>query len=438
MSNGRPVKLGAAVVAAALALAVTGCASSQPKPEDDSNVTINVALFGSAPPEAALADFTKETGIKVNWTTIDWPSLQTKISTSATANSYFADVTDVDWSRVGQLEKLDWFYPIGDYLDTDSMKADMPQLNTFTVDGKVMGIPYDASFMVTTVNPKMLEAADANPAPTTIDEYTAALQKVKASGVAEYPLGIAFAALEGLSTQWYQTTAAFGGSVLDSKGAPTFTDPQSAGYKAATWMVDALESGLVAPGNINANPSEVQQNMMAKGQVASVFADYAGNVGTLYDVASSSSVVGDGIEYLPTPGVDGVGPNLSNPDALGIPRTAKYPEAAAKFIKWFTSAEVQATSAGLNGQEKAISGFFLPSSLSAIEQLIAKKALPGGEQLMSMLKSSQPVFPGGAPSWYSQFSNAVYTNLHSAAAGDQTVEAAMKAIASEADTLRKG
>jgi multiple sugar transport system substrate-binding protein len=136
--------------------------------------------------------------------------------------------------------------------------------------------------------------------------------------------------------------------------------------------------------------------------------------------------------------VDGVGPNLSNPDALGIPRTAKHPGAAAKFIKWFTSAKVQATSAGLGGQDKAISGFFLPSSLDAIQQLIAKDALPGGDQLVEMLKNSKSVFPGGAPSWYAQFSNAVYTQLHNAAAGDETVDAAMKSIAATAESLQKG
>ena len=37
-----------------------------------------------------------------------------------------------------------------------------------------------------------------------------------------------------------------------------------------------------------------------------------------------------------------------------------------------------------------------------------------------MLATSKPVFAGGAPPWYPQFSNAVYTNLHAAAAGSMT------------------
>ncbi len=47
------------------------------------------------------------------------------------------------------------------------------------------------------------------------------------------------------------------------------------------------------------------------------------------------------------------------------------------------------------------------------------------------------MFPDGAPVWYPQFSSAVYTNLHAAATGSMTVDAAIKAIAAAADALAK-
>jgi len=97
-------------------------------------------------------------------------------------------------------------------------------------------------------------------------------------------------------------------------------------------MTGALKTGLVPPGNINVSDSQGQQTLMAKGTVASTFSDYSGNVGSLYDLPASSSVVNQ-VTYLPTPGVSGVGPNLSNPDGIGIPRQAKYPAAAAKFTR---------------------------------------------------------------------------------------------------------
>lgn len=431
----------ATAVAALACLALLGAACSSggdAASNATTGVTINVTLAIPAPPKATLAAFTKATGITVNWTDIDWDSLQTKIAAASTAKTYFADATDVDWSRVGQLGRLGWFYPMENYLDTKSMTADMPQMSSFTNGGHVVGVPFDASFLVATVNQKMFTAAGITAMPTTMDQYTQDLRQIKSKGVVQYPLDIPFAAAEGLSTYWYQTTAAFGGTILDGQGHPQFSSPNSPGYQAAQWMIDALQQGLVPPGNINVTDSQGQQDLMAHGQVASVFGDYSGNVGSLYDVPSSSTVVNQ-VTYLTTPGVSGAAPNLSNPDGIGIPKTAKYPAAAAKFIQWFTSAANQADFAGLNGPAKALSSYEMPSRLTAVDQLNAKGNLIGGGQLGTMLKSSaRPVFPQGAPQWYPQFSNAVYTNLHAAATGSESVAAAMKAISDTANRLASG
>jgi ABC-type glycerol-3-phosphate transport system substrate-binding protein len=435
---------GAVLVAgvACLSLTVAGCSgtgssSGSAASTQTKGVTITVALAIEPPPRAALDAFTKSTGITVKWTNVDWDSLQTKISAAATAKTYFADATDVDWSRVGQLSKLDWFYPMEKYVDTKALAADMPQMNSFTSNSHVIGIPYDASFMVTTVNKQLFAKAGIATMPTTIGDYTKDLQQIKAKGLSQNPLSIPFAAAEGLSTYWYQTTAAFGGTILDGKGKPQFATPDSAGYKAAQWMTDGLKSGLVPPGNINVSDSQGQQTLMAKGTVASTFSDYSGNVGSLYDLPASSSVVNQ-VTYLPTPGANGVAANLSNPDGIGIPRQAKYPAAAAKFIEWFTSAQNQADFAGASGPDKVMPGFFIPSRLTGLSLLTSNGKLIEGAQLGNMLKTSKPVFPEGAPAWYPQFSHAVYTNLHAAATGSMSVADAIKAIADTANTLSNG
>lgn len=428
---------GAALLAgaASLAMLASGCSASAPAASNKTkDVTITVALFGAPPPKASLAAFTKDTGITVKWSTIDWDSLQTKIAAAATSNTYFADATDVDWSRVGQEGKLGWFLPMEKYIDEAAYKKDMPQLSSFTYDGHIVGVPFDSSYLVTTVNTELFEKAGITEMPTTIEQYTSDLHKIKDQGIADNPLNIPFAAAEGLSTYWYETTNAFGGSILDKDGKPQFSDSDSAGYKAAEWMVGALKDGLVPAGNINVSDSQGQQTLMAKGVVASTFADYSGNVGSLYDVPDTSSAVGK-IKYIPTPGVDGVAENMSNPDGIGIPKTAKYPAAAAKFIEWFTDADNQADFAGANGPDKVMPGYFLPSRLSGIEKLTESGVLKDGKQLSELLKTSKPVFPEGAPTWYPQFSNAVYTNLHAAATGSMSVKDAIKAISDTATKL---
>lgn len=423
----------------AIALLATGCSagggstSASGGSTATSGVTITVALpADTAPPAAALTAFTDQTGIKVDWVISDWDSLQTKISAAATANTYFADVTNVDWSRVGQLGKLKWFQPLEKYLDVNALKADMPQLGSFTLDGHLIGVPYDSSYMVTTANTELFAKAGITTMPTTMDEYTNDLKQIKSKGVVEFPLNIPFAAAEGLSTYWYETTNAFGGTVLDASGKPQFTDPSSPGYKAAQWMVDAIKGGLVPPGNINVNDGQGEQTLMAQGMAASTLSDYSGLINSLYNVTDSSKVAGK-IQYLPTPGVDGPAGNLSNPDGMGIPTQAKYPAAAAKFIEWFNSASTQEDFAGLNGQDKVWGSSFIPSRVSVVEKLAQAGSLADGEHLAAMLKTASPVFPEGAPTWYPTFSNAVYTNLHAAATGSMSVADAISAIAAVAN-----
>jgi len=422
----------------AVALLAAGCsagggsATASGASTDFSGVTITVALPADSPPAADLAVFTQQTGIKVNWATSDWDSLQTKISAAATANTYFADVTNVDWSRVGQLGKLGWFQPLEKYLDANSLKADMPQLGSFTLNGHIVGVPYDSSYMVTTVNTDLFAKAGITTMPTTLDEYTNDLKQIKAKGVVEYPLNIPFAAAEGLSTYWYETTGALGGTVLDASGKPQFTDPSSPGYKAAQWMVDAIKGGLVPPGNINVNDSQGEQTLMAQGLAASTLSDYSGLINSLYNVKDSSKVT-DKIQYLPTPGVTGPAGNLSNPDGMGIPKQAKNPAAAAKFIEWFNSASTQEDFSGLNGQDKVWGSSFIPSRISVVQKLAQAGSLADGTHLAAMLKTASPVFPQGAPTWYPTFSNAVYTNLHAAATGSMSVADAISAIAEVAN-----
>jgi len=147
-------------------------------------------------------------------------------------------------------------------------------------------------------------------------------------------------------------------------------------------------------------------------------------------VASESKVVGD-VKYIPTPGASGVGSNLGNPDGIGIPAEAKHVAAAVAFIRWMEEPANQAAFAGADGSADVIQTFPLPSNRGGLADLVKSNKVPGAATLASLLENhSRAIFPAGAPPWYSQFSNAVYTNIHSAASGSESVSAAISAIAS--------
>jgi multiple sugar transport system substrate-binding protein len=175
---------------------------------------------------------------------------------------------------------------------------------------------------------------------------------------------------------------------------------------------------------------------MAKNRVAAVLCDYSGSVGSIYNVASTSSVVNQ-TEYVSTPGASGAGLAVANPDGIGIPKSSRNVPAAVKFIKWFTSTQNQAIWAGLKGPKDVVSTFPLPARLSSFNLLIKAGNIGDASQLAAILRAhAQAPFPNGAPPWYVQFSAAVQTNIHEAAAGQQSVSQAVKSIAGTVSSLK--
>ncbi len=396
--------------------------------------TINVAIAYPAP-KADLAQFTKQTGIKVNWDYVQWDALQTKIAAAAEAHSYFADVADVDWSKVGEYYATKWFMPLNKYFPLSSVKSQFPQAPAFIRNGQLMGMPMDGSLLVTTINQKDLKAAGVTKDPTTLAQYESDLKAIAAKTAVKHPLDIPFAAAEGLSTYWYEMTAAFGGNVLSANYKPLFTSPSSPGYKAMTWMINAYKTGLVPKANLNKQDYQALEDDQAHGLTASAFSDYSGDLGTIYNVPSESKVVGQ-MKYIPTPGASGVGSNLGNPDGIGIPADAKNVAAAVTFMKWMEQPANQAAFAGANGAKDVIQTFPLPANRGGLADLVKSGKVPGAATLQSLIENhAKPIFPAGAPPWYSQFSNAVYTNIHAAAAGSESVSSAISSIASTVKSL---
>ena len=106
-----------------------------------------------------------------------------------------------------------------------------------------------------------------------------------------------------------------------------------------------------------------------------MFSDYSGDVGTIYNVASESKVVGE-MKYIPTPGASGVGSNLGNPDGIGIPAEAKHVAAAVAFMKWMEEPANQAAFAGADGPKDVIQTFPLPSNRGGLADLVKSKQGP--------------------------------------------------------------
>ena len=413
--------LALAALAGIVVLAATGsssAASKQPA-EDIRGQTINVLVPYKIPPDV-ISSFTKATGVKVNYVVTGWDATHSKLVVANTARTYIADVAEFDWSFTGQFAGAKWVEPLDNVLPKPLL-ADLASTDAaFKSGGKTYAACFSNDFRISIYNKKLFAKAGITKFPKTLTELGQAADKLKAAGV-QYPLSIPMAATEGGVTPWYLLTLANGGQLFDSSFKPLFQKPGSAGYKALQWEATAVKNGWVSPGAVSLNDAEAFDKFTA-GQTAIVLASSPGNLVTAND-KSQSSIAGQAAAAL-VPGVNGPGASFGLPEGLSIPVTAKHKAAAAAFIAWW---ERPANAIAIYKTQGS-----LPCGASVIKQLAANGQLSGGNVLARELKLVKPLFPQGAPVWYSQFSSDAQGLLNAAVKGQMSISDALSQLASKA------
>jgi multiple sugar transport system substrate-binding protein len=405
---------------AALALAVPALGDDA-KPLAGQSITV---LMPSPQGANIAADFEKETGIHVDLQTLSWDDIRPKLITALIAGTAPADVTEFDWSWTGQFSAADWYLPLNDVIDADTV-ADIGVASIFTVNGKLLGVPYTNDFRVMLVNKKHFTDAGISKMPTTLEELHAAAKQIKEKGIVEYPIGLPLSPTEGASTSWYLLTKAFGGELFDKDFNPLFTSPDSAGYKAMAFELQLLQEGLVDPASTGLRDAQINDTMFAKGLTSIMISGEPGRLGQMNDPAQSQ--VAGQVEAIVVPTASGTTRSYGLPEALAIPRVSQNQEAAIAFVKWFTSREFQMANYA-NG--------VLPTRTSALAALNEEGKLHSGEALVAQSKVVEPLFAQGTPTWYPQFSTAVNTAINGVAKGQITVDQAVKNIADATDMAK--
>lgn len=381
--------------------------------------TITVLMPSPQGPNIA-ADFEAETGIHVDLQTLSWDDIRPKLVTALVAGTAPADVTEFDWSWTGQFAAADWYLPLNDAIDAATIE-DIGVSKIFSVDGKLLGIPYTNDFRVMLINKKHFADAGIAETPKTLDALVAAAKQLKEKGISKYPVGLPLSATEGASTSWYLLTKAFGGELFDKDFNPLFTSPDSAGYKALAFELMLLKEGLVDPASTGLKDSQINESMFAQGLTSIMIAGEPGRLGQMND-PKQSKVAGQA-EAILVPTASGETRSFGLPEALGIPKVSKNQDAAIAFVKWFTSRQFQ---------KKNIENGFLPTRTTALAELNSEGKLNSGDALVDQSKTVEALFPQGTPPWYPQFSSGVNTAINSAAKGQLTVVEAMQSIADAA------
>ena len=375
-------------------------------------------------PEEMLTRFTDETGIDVQYNTSAWDGVASKLVVANQAGTYIADVTEFDWSFTGQFGGNGWVEPLQDVLDPKLLDDLGNTKASFTSDGNLYAACYSNDFRISLFNSALFKQAGLDGFPETFDDLDQALDTLKAKGVADSPMTMPMSATEGSVTPWYLLTLAMGGELFDENNQPVFNEPNSAGVKALQWQVDALNNGWVSPGSVTLDDGPSFERFTS-GAAAVNIAGSPGNLPEAND-PKASSIAGDAEAGL-VPGETGPGGSFGLQEGFAIPTTAENKDGAKVFIDWMLKPE--------NQVELYTGAGFLPCGKAALDDLAKSGDLQGGDVVTEEVNHLQPLFPGGAPKWYSQFSTEAQGLLNAAWKGDLPVQDALDQLADKATEL---
>lgn len=431
MSIIRPsTRLAALAATTALATTLAACGGgSTPKPESTNikgqKITVVLPSYVNLP-DKLIAKFEKQSGVTVDFNVSSWDNIRDRIATAGAAGEGIGDVTEVDWSWVGQVSAAKWYSPIEDRL-APGIKDDLLNNGAFTNGGHLYGACYSNDARISLYNTEMFKKAGIAAAPKTFDELKAATTKLIDSGASKHPLALTLSATEGAVTEWNLLTVAMGGHLLDKSGKAAFRDPSSPGYQALDFEVQALKNGWADPASVS-NDDQKTDSLFSSGAAAF---QLAGNPGQLRDLSdpSASQIVGKA-SYFMVPGTTDVGNTFGLPEGVGIPTASKHKAAAAAFINWMMQPETQAAIYKETGT--------LPCRTSTLKKFVTDGTLKDGDVINQQLAKLVPLFGDGAPAWYSKFSTEAAASINAAATGNLSVADAIKRMADKVDELNAG
>ncbi|GAA2196274.1 sugar ABC transporter substrate-binding protein [Sinomonas flava] len=333
------IRAAAVAAIASLGLAACGSGSSGGNESSDAAGPLRVTLANHVWTEqikAAIPEFEKETGVKVELTQLGEDQLSDQYNVKLNAGSEDIDVMMYRPLQEGKLfAKNKYLADLSDNVKKDSSwDWNDFQQNTVaatTSDGKVVGVPIITEREVLYYRKDLLQAAGIS-VPKTMDELKDAAAKIKASN----PDTAGFVARTGKSTAVTQFSSflySFGGDFMKDGKASINTDEAKKAY--------AFYGGLIkdsGPANVSTDMSWPEaMAIFTQGKAA-----FYTEADSLYKNATdpAKSKVADKVGFAPLP----AGPAGSKPYnipswALGINDASKHKNNAWKFVQWATSKE---------------------------------------------------------------------------------------------------
>ncbi len=384
------------------ALALAGCAgagsgSSGGSGGGGGGQAINVLMVGNPQMEdiqkLTADNFTKDTGIKVNYTILPENELRDKVTQDVATHAGQYDVATVGAYEVPIWAKNGWLAPLDSYANDSSFdKGDLlkPIVQSVTgQDGKLYGFPFygESSFLMYRKDIFQKKGLTMPQHPTWPQVAQLA---AKVDGAEPGMKGICLRGLPGWGEMFAPLT-----TVVNTYGGTWFTKDWKAQVnaapfeKAVQFYVDLIKAHG-EPGASQAGFTECL-NAMSQGKVA-MWYDATSAAGSLED-PSVSKVAGK-VGYVFAPVLKTKVSGWLWTWAWVMPKTTKHADAAAKFMEWASSKDYEHLVGEKLGWSRVPAG--KRASTYQIPQY-QKASAAFGQMTLKSIEEARPTDPGVQP-----------------------------------------
>jgi ABC-type glycerol-3-phosphate transport system substrate-binding protein len=419
---------------ATMVLVMSGCAGTGGSGEQESSGVGDVptdtsgtvrVLMENVPDtdivKSLVGEFNKKyPDIKVDIETMTFDQMRDRLVSSFQASepAYDLIVVDNPWmddfAAAGFLEPLDErIASTTDYRPDDFF----PSLTAITdVDGTKYGVPFYNYALGYIYNARDLAAAGLS-VPTDLDSLVQTSQRLKSGDRA----GIAMQPQRGykIFEEWANWLFAAGGSIYDQDGNPTLNTEQAA--RALNAYIETYRTA--APPNSLAWGFDEAFRSVSSGKAASMIS-YNWNLPALNDPSGASGERAGQFALAPIPG----GKSALGLWSWAIPTNSAAPDAAWAFIAWITSPDIDA--------ERVAKGGAVIRQSSLTNQKVLDEGF-GAEYYKTVgeiLKDAEPLTQGQGGE---EMIQAVGTELNDAAAGNKSVEDALRDAQAAVERIQK-
>jgi multiple sugar transport system substrate-binding protein len=248
------------------------------------------------------------------------------------------DVVALDQVWVPELASRKQLLSLTGRLDDESRADLMPSLlDAFSYRSTLWAMPQVLNVQSLYYNRQQLKNAGFSNPPATLEEWHAQMRRLKS--LQQMPYIDSWAEGEGLVSDFVRLTAQFGGDLFDVSGRPLLL--QGPALKAAAFMRALIDEQLVAPSIAGTNEPDAMRAFL-NGSVS-----YNTNWNFVFGAMNDpvySKIIGQGAVAVIPASAD-VGKPAASVNGflgLGVLSGTEEPDLAFSWVRYLTSAEVQA------------------------------------------------------------------------------------------------